>query len=130
MRVLSWKTLSRTGLVAAAALGAATLSGCYAHDPYGGYTSVSVRSGGPGYYGHRQRAPYWGWRGDYYYPGVGVYVYDRDRHRHRWNDDDRRHWEGRRSGWDGDRRGGRRDWDNDRGNWGDFDRGRGRGRGR
>lgn len=47
--------------------------------------------------------PYWGWYGDYYYPGTGIYVYDARRHRHRWNDDQRRHWEGMRSGWHGPR---------------------------
>ncbi len=58
--------------------------------------------------------PYWGWYGDYYYPGTGIYVYDRARHRHSWNDDQRNYWTGRQTGWRGDRR-----W---RSNWHDFRR--------
>lgn len=96
-------------LVIAAGVGA---SACV-DDGYGyrhGYTSVSVGVGGA-------YDPYWGWYGDYYYPGTGYYVYDQYRHPRRWTDGERLYWEGRartyRGGsaraerWDGfDRRGG------------------------
>jgi hypothetical protein len=58
--------------------------------------------------------PYWGWYGDYYYPGTGVYVYDRDRHRSAWTAEQRGYWEARRTNWHGDRH-----WNN---NWHDFKR--------
>jgi hypothetical protein len=61
--------------------------------------------------------PYWGWYGDYYYPGTGIYVYDSGRHRHRWNDAQRRYWGGRRGGWRGPRN------TVGRSNWHDFRRG-------
>jgi hypothetical protein len=96
------------------------LSACAYDDGYGyGYGGVSVG------YGNRYCDPYWddcysgygrggyaydpwyGWYGDYYYPGIGIYVFDRSGRRHRWNDDHRRYWEGRRQRW------GDRDW-NDR----------------
>jgi hypothetical protein len=51
--------------------------------------------------------PWYGWYGDYYYPGIGFYVFDRSGRRYRWSDDHRRYWEGRRQRW------GDRDW-NDR----------------
>lgn len=89
------------------ALGAAllgSLAGC-ADDYVGGY--------GGGYYG--AVTPYYGWYGDYYYPGTGIYVYDRYRVARRWSDGDRAYWYGRRNGW----RGGR--FHN---NWRDFHRGR------
>jgi hypothetical protein len=57
---------------------------------------------------------YWGWYGDYYYPGTGVYVYDRYRHRTQWTPQQRGYWEARRSRWHGD--GARSS------NWRDFDR--------
>jgi len=94
------------------------LSACGYNDGYG-YSRVSVGygSGGGGYcdpyYGCRSRYrssyydPWYGWYGDYYYPGIGFYIYDRSGGRHRWNDDHRRYWEGRRSNYHG------RDW-NDR----------------
>lgn len=88
-------------LTVAAAIG---LSACMS--PYG-YGGVGVGYGGgyydgygyPGYgyaggYGYE---PYWGWYDGYYYPGTGYYVYDRYRRPHRWDDDHRRHWEGRRA---------------------------------
>ena len=89
-------------LTVAAAIG---LSACMS--PYG-YGGVGVGAGygggyydgyGPGYgyasgYGYE---PYWGWYDGYYYPGSGYYVYDSYRRPHRWDDDHRRHWEGRRT---------------------------------
>jgi hypothetical protein len=124
MHAIPRKSSSRAALIATAVLGTAALSGCATY-PYGydGYTSVSVHSSGPGTYGYRngyRPAPYWGWRGDYYYPGVGVYVYDRDRNRHRWNDDDRHYWEGRRSGWGDDHHYNRGRRNEAHGNWDDF----------
>ncbi|WP_448663583.1 hypothetical protein ACG3SL_02605 [Sphingomonas sp. CJ20] len=89
-----------TGVAALA--GAVALSGCV-NDGYG-YGGVRTS------YNAAWGDPYWGWYGDYYYPGTGVYVYDRQRHRHRWNDGQRGYWEGRRSGWRGDRRGWRSNW--------------------
>lgn len=75
------------------ALGAALLAGLGAcADDYGsGY--------GRGYYG--SVAPYYGWYGDYYYPGTGYYVYDRSRVARRWSDRDRDYWSARRNGWRG-----------------------------
>jgi hypothetical protein len=84
-------------------------------------------------YGSYAYDPWWGWYGDYYYPGIGIYVFDRYGRRHRWSDDHRRYWEGRRQRW-GDRdwndrrwerwdgyRGERRDWRRGEGgrDWGD-----------
>jgi hypothetical protein len=54
--------------------------------------------------------PYWGWYGDYYYPGTGFYVYDSHRRRIRWNDDQRRYWEGRHGSWRGPNGSIRRNW--------------------
>lgn len=54
--------------------------------------------------------PYWGWYGDYYYPGTGFYVFDVNRRRVRWNDDQRRYWEGRHTGWRGPNGSIRRNW--------------------
>jgi hypothetical protein len=65
--------------------------------------------------------PYWGWYDDYYYPGTGFYVYNNHRRRIRWNDDQRRYWEARHSGWRGPNGSIRR-------NWRDFNRTRGPGR--
>lgn len=75
------------------ALGAALLAGlgACADDYADGY--------GRGYYG--AAAPYFGWYGDYYYPGTGYYVYDRYRVARRWSDRDRDYWNARRSGWRG-----------------------------
>lgn len=75
------------------ALGAALLAGlgACADDYAGGY--------GRGYYG--AVAPYYGWYGDYYYPGTGYYVYDRYRVARRWSDRDRDYWSARRNGWRG-----------------------------
>lgn len=54
-----------------------------------------------GYYNGGYRQPYWGWYGDYYYPGTGVYVYDRYRAPRRWNDGEQRYWLDRQRGWRG-----------------------------
>ena len=79
-------------------LAGAGLSAC-THDDYGyGYGGVSVGYGSAGYYdpyddyhGYYSANPYWGWYGDYYYPGSGLYIYDRYRRPHRWNDNHRRY---------------------------------------
>ena len=74
------------------------VSGCYS-DGYGyDRPSYAYNSG-------YSQGGYYGWYGDYYYPGNGYYVYDRRGGSHRWNDGQRRYWEARR-----DRR-------NDRANW-------------
>lgn len=79
----------------------------YASDPYygGGY--------GDGYYGAGFGGvnSYYGWSGDYYYPGSGVFVYDRYRRPYRWNGAQQRYWQGRRGNYRG------------AGNWGNFARG-------
>lgn len=87
----------------------------YYGDGYGGYGNGYGGNGygGNGYYGAGYGgvgAGYFGWYGDYYYPGNGVYVYDRYRRPYRWNDGQRRYWEGRRGNYRGDR------------NWNGFDR--------
>jgi hypothetical protein len=103
-------------------LGSAALGGCaYGYGGYGSpYSGVSVgvsygSYGGYGYgsgyggyggyggycspYGSRYGCidPYWGWFGNYYYPGTGYYVYDRHRRPHRWTDRQRRYWSERRN---------------------------------
>lgn len=118
MRAIFWKPLVAATLIA----GGAALASCT--DGYG-YSGVSVGVGSPGYYNSAWGDPYWGWYGDYYYPGTGVYVYDRDRRRHRWNGDQQRYWEGRRGAWRGDRRTIRRNWHD----FGQHGGGRGSGRG-
>ncbi|HEU0100434.1 MAG TPA: peptidase [Allosphingosinicella sp.] len=114
------------------------LSACTAYDDYGyGYGGLSVGYGAARYcdpywddcyYGRGGAyGPWYGWYGDYYYPGFGIYVYDRYRRPHRWNDDHRRYWEGRRSRY-GDRNWNDRRWER----WDGWDRSRGgewRGRG-
>lgn len=97
-----------------------------------GYSGVQVGYGTGGYYddGYGYGAPYgggygyggypsyFGWAGDYYYPGTGIYVYDQYRRPYRWNDSQRRYWEGRRNAWRGDR--------NFRNDWNGFNRNDGR----
>jgi len=120
-------------IVSAAGLGA-----CSYNDGYG-YGGVSVGYGTAGYcdnayydcyfrgggrsgygygygpYGHYD--PWYGWYGDYYYPGIGIYVYDHGGRRHRWNDNHRRYWEGRRQHWQG------RNWNDRRWeNWNGYQR--------
>src|SRR5690606_10711590 len=73
------------GLLCAAAF---VLSAC--PDGYG-YSGASIGYGS-GYYAGNYGDPYWGWSGDYYYPGTGYYVYDRNRRAVRWNDNQRRYW--------------------------------------
>ncbi|MBB4098451.1 hypothetical protein [Sphingomonas kyeonggiensis] len=96
----------KSTILAAGIAGAALLGGCV-DDGYG-YGGGRVAVG----YNAGWGDPYWGWYGDYYYPGTGYYVYDRYRARHRWNDVQRGYWEGRRGTWRGDQR-----W---RSNWRDF----------
>lgn len=103
----------RPALVVVAALSVGACAD-YGHRGYG-YNRVAV---GYSSYDH----PYYGWYGDYYYPGVGYYVYDRRGSRHRWSDHQRRYWEGRRDG-----RRGHENWsaykrDHDRRGWRDGDR--------
>ncbi|WP_137864821.1 MULTISPECIES: hypothetical protein [unclassified Sphingomonas] len=90
---------------AAGIAGAAALGGCV-DDGYGYGGRVAVG------YNAAWGDPYWGWYGDYYYPGTGYYVYDRARVRHPWNDVQRGYWENRRTNWRGDSH-----WRN---NWHDF----------
>lgn len=61
--------------------------GYYDDGYYGGYRG--------GYYGRGYAPAYYGWYGDYYYPGSGVYVYDRHRRPHRWSDPQRSYWQRR-----------------------------------
>ena len=82
--------MRKTLMILIPLLGAATLGGCMDRG-YGYDVGYSAAWGDP----------YWGWYGDYYYPGTGIYIYDAQRHRHRWSDDQRRYWEGRRQSWHG-----------------------------
>ena len=138
--LMSLISLRAAALVLAAGLG---LSAC-SYDRGYGYGGLSVGYGSAGYcdpywddcysgYGRGgYHDPWYGWYGDYYYPGIGIYIFDRWGRRHRWNDDHRRYWEHRRHNWRdrdwNDRRwerwdgfrGDRRDWrrgDRDRGDW-------------
>ncbi len=107
----------RIGLLAL--LGALGLGVSACSDGYGyGGLNVGASSGyyggpyGGGGYGYGYAPSYFGWYGDYYYPGTGIYVYDRGRRPYRWNDAQRAYWEGRRQGWQGTPR--------FRNNWGQF----------
>lgn len=99
MHLILKSTLAAAGLAGAAALASCTDYG------YGGSRVAVGYNAGWG-------DPYWGWYGDYYYPGTGFYVYDSNRRRVRWNDAQRGYWEARRGNWRGDRR-----W---RSNWREF----------
>lgn len=88
------RILTSSALIAASLAGASLLGGC---SDRGGYGGVEIG------YNAAWGDPYWGWYGDYYYPGTGIYVYDRQRHRHNWDDGQRTYWEGRRNSWHGDR---------------------------
>ena len=97
-----------------AALAAGTALASCVDDGYG-YGGMSAGYGSAGYYDGRLGDPYWGWYGDYYYPGTGAYVYDRNRHRVPWNADQQHYWQGRNNGWHGDH-------GHMRNNWHDFHR--------
>jgi hypothetical protein len=110
--------LRTAALLLAAGIG---VSACAYGDGYGyGYGGLSAGYGGycdpywdDCYYGgggYGAYDPWYGWYGDYYYPGIGIYVFDRSGRRYRWNDDHRRYWEGRRQHW-GDRNWGDRRWE-------------------
>ena len=92
--------LSRKILIAGLGLAAAVgLSACV-DDGYGYGGGVGyVSDGYDPYYGGFNADPYWGWYGDYYYPGTGYYVYDRNRGRHRWNGGQQNYWRGRSQTW-------------------------------
>ena len=96
---------------AALATAVVALAGCTSYDGYGGGPRYagSYYDGGYGHSGDRYKQPYYGWYGDYYYPGAGVHVYDRDRRAYRWNNAQRRYWEARRE-FRQDRREARADW--------------------
>lgn len=94
--------------LAAIAIGAAALTACDDYHHRGGYAGVAVGT----------VWPYWGWWGDYYYPGVGIYVYDIDRRPYRWTERQREYWTWRRDGWR--EREGRRPSGTP--NWNDFNR--------
>ena len=111
--------------ISAAALAAALGFAAGACTDGYGYSGVSLgySSGGyyDPYYSYGPRS-YFGWYGDYYYPGTGYYVYDRDRRPHRWNQGQRRYWYDRGRSWRGERRenwdgftnrGERRNWNRD-----------------
>lgn len=117
------KRIALLGVILGAGLGTAACTDGY------GYSGVAVGYGNGGYYGdgygyadpyygggygYGAGSSYFGWYGDYYYPGTGIYVYDQYRRPYRWNDGQRRYWEGRRNGWRGDR--------NFRNDWNGFDR--------
>ena len=86
----------------------------YYGDPYG-YDGIGGAGYGYGGYGYGGYAPsYFGWYGNYFYPGTGIYVYDQYRRPFRWNDTQRRYWSGQQR-----YRG--RDWSGNR-NWNGFDR--------
>ena len=117
------KCIALLGVILGAGLGTAACTDGY------GYSGVAVGYGNGGYYGdgygyadpyygggygYGAGSSYFGWYGDYYYPGTGIYVYDQYRRPYRWNDGQRRYWEGRRNGWRGDR--------NFRNDWNGFDR--------
>jgi len=105
----------RNCLATAALVAGLSLSGCATNGLYSG-VSVGYGSGyGPyGNYGSRYgygygynrwndpwydpfyRTSYYGWYGNYYYPGSGFYVYDRYRRPVIWSDSQRRYWTDRR----------------------------------
>src|SRR3954467_3117347 len=99
------------------AAGAAGLSACADYGNGYGYGGMSVGYGTAGYcdpyysdcyagygYGAGYGDPWYGWWGDYYYPGIGFFVFDSYGRRYRWNDNQRHYWEGRRGHW------GNRNW--------------------
>ncbi len=88
------------GLLVAAGL---ALSSCSQGYGYQGFAAGYGNTWDP-YYGGFQADPYWGWYGNYYYPGSGVYVFDRSNRRVRWNGVQRNYWLGRQQVWRGARR--------------------------
>jgi hypothetical protein len=92
--------MARTRTVAFCLAAAIAVSGCAGDRGYG-YGEVGVA--GPA-------NPYFGWYGDYYYPGAGYYVYDRSGGEHRWNRDQHHYWGARAHGNPG-QRGGAPHWE-------------------
>lgn len=74
-----------------------------------------------GYGGYDPFGSYYGWFGDFYYPGTGIYVYDRYRRPYRWTDQQRRYWSDRQRTYSGATRSNVREL---RENWQDFRRDR------
>jgi hypothetical protein len=72
--------------------GAAALAGCV-DDKYGAYP-YDYGYGGVGY-SAAWGDPYWGWYGDYYYPGTGYYVYDSYRRPYAMTTTQRQYWSSR-----------------------------------
>jgi hypothetical protein len=93
--------MRKIAIILAPLAAAAALTGCASDGGYG--------YGGVGY-SAAWGDPYWGWYGDYYYPGTGIYIYDTHRRRLAWNDDQRRYWEGRRQSWHGPGTAARTNW--------------------
>lgn len=123
--------MSRLRAVILAASASLGLGACTMYDGYG-YGGLSVGYGSdycdPYWddcygYGYGAQDSWYGWYGDYYYPGYGIYIYDSYRRPYRWDDHHRRYWEHRRSRW-GDRNWNDRRWErwdrwdrNDRRDW-------------
>ncbi len=86
----------RLAYLGLAATGALAIGGCaydnYGYGPYGGYGY------GPANYAYGYGTPYYGWYGDYYYPGAGIYVFDSNRNRSVWTDSQRSYWSSRTGG--------------------------------
>ncbi|HEX2764344.1 MAG TPA: hypothetical protein VHM92_10970 [Allosphingosinicella sp.] len=105
---MSARRLRLAAILLAGTLG---LSACAYGSSYGYGRSYGSRYCDPYWddcYGSAYYDPWYGWYGDYYYPGIGFYVFDRWGRRYRWSDDHRRYWEGRRHRW------GDRNWDDRR----------------
>ena len=81
-------TLLGGAVIAAAAL---ALGGCASNGQGYGYGRVAHG------YNYPARS-YYGWYGNFYYPGNGYYLYDRYGIRHRWNDRERGYWQQRGGG--------------------------------
>ncbi|HEU0066576.1 MAG TPA: hypothetical protein VFQ57_04980 [Sphingomonas sp.] len=115
------KRLMIAGVAIGTALGLGACTDGYGYGGlstgYGVYGGVPYYDGyGAGSYGY---APsYFGWYGDYYYPGAGVYVYDQYRRPYRWNNVQQRYWASRSRYRGQDGRGPA---------WSGFDRGQNRG---
>ena len=94
-------------LLAASAAGLAACADDYGYGygmsagygPRGGYCDPNYYDcGAYGYdaYDYGYGDPWYGWYGDYFYPGVGFFVFDRFGHRFRMDRDQHRFWQGRR----------------------------------